>query len=418
MDQTTCAEIIGRLGEKDYAFSSEPVRISEDRYKNLLEDMVHEAKRLAGLLSIYMDEISFGRSISQIKLIVVYNAETCDDKNLKFEEVLRTIGTRNVVDENLLSLDQKMLENIPKFDCLMQPQWVMGKKINIQTPSTGEVRFFHIARVLDLLTSGFLRDFVVWESDRDVNTREALWKLKRLRRLVDMAKIILRKNDTPRWDTYMQTVYSMCDTWFDMGIERYRMLMWTLREGLCILFDLIYELADYFERARIVNLKHDPSVENPNALIVTDQIATFFYEGWTKENALERMILFKDQLGQFITLLPSSFAMQIYEYAKGHNAFSRYIKSCFASDGVSGNMERSYISLERAKILNHYLNFKVKLGLPLNDDLIFHCNMKEGSALAKAANMMSAQKNKTRLKRIQRVLQGNDLTDFDIKEEG
>ena len=58
----------------------------------------------------------------------------------------------------------------------------------------------------------------------------------------------------------METVFYMCDHWFDMGIERYRMLMWTLREGLCILFDLISELSQYFERARIVNLKMDSTV--------------------------------------------------------------------------------------------------------------------------------------------------------------
>ena len=383
-----------------------------------MDDMIREAQRLAGLCSVYMDEITFGHSISQIKLIVVYDADTCDEKNLKFDQVLRTIGTRNIVDEDIISLDQKLLENLPKFDCLLQPQWVMGKKLNIQHPTAGEIRFFNISRVLDLLCSGFLYDFFFWEAERDVDTREALWKLKRLRRLVDLAKVILRKEHATRWDTYMETVYTMCDRWFDMGIERYRMLMWTIREGLCILFDLISELAKYFDRARVVNLKFDPHVPSPHALIVTDQIATFFVNDWSPEQALEKMIWCREKLGQFITVLPLSFALQLYEYAKGHNAFSRYVKSCFFSDGLSGNMERSYISLERAKILNHYLTFKIKLGLSLEDDTIFHCNLRDGSALAKAANMMNVQKNKARLKRIQRILQGEEEPASDLIEEG
>lgn len=418
MDFNVCAEIVSKHRGQDYAFTTEPVRVSEDSYKILMEDLIREAQRLAGLQSVYMDEITFGHSISQIKLIAVYDSETCDEHNLKFDHVLRTIGTRNIVDEDVISVDQKLLENVPKFDCLLQPQWVMGQKLNIKYPSQGEIRFFNIARVLDLLCSGFLYDFFIWEVHRQIQTREALWTLKRLRRLVDLAKVILRKESAPRWDAYMETVYQMCDNWFDMGVERYRLLMWSIREGLCILFNLISELSTYFDRARVVNLKLDPQVSNPHALIVTDKIATQFIDNWKAEDAFERMIWCYDKLGQFITLLPSSFSLQLYEYSKGHNAISRYIKSCFHAEGVSGNMERSYISLERAKILNHYLKFKIQLGLPLDDDNIFHCNLKEGSTFTKAANMMNVQKNKVRLKRVQRILTGEDDVSPELIEEG
>jgi hypothetical protein len=417
MDFNRCAEIVARSGKGTYTFFNEPVRVREEGYRSLMEDLIHEARRLAGLQAVYMDEITFGHSISQIKLIVVYDAETCDEKNIKFDQVLRTIGTRNIVDENLISVDQKLLENMPKFDCLLQPQWVMGKRLNVSHPESTEIRFFNIARVLDLLCSGFLKDFFLWETVREVNTREALWKLKRLRRLIDLCKVILRKDQTPRWDHFMQTVFNMCDHWFEMGIERYRMLMWTLREGLCILFDLISELSQYFERARVVNLRLDPSAENAQGLIATEQIATLFDSRWQAENALERMIACNEHNGQYVSILPASFCLQLYEYAKGHNAFSRYIKSCFITEGISGNMERSYISLERAKILNHYLNFKVKLGLSLDDDALFHCNLREGSALAKAANMMNTQKNKVRLKRVQRLLL-SDAPKTELLEEG
>ncbi|MDX9752349.1 MAG: hypothetical protein RBU29_00205 [bacterium] len=418
MDQNICAEILSKRGRDLYSFSNEPVRVDEDRYKHLMEDLIHEARRLAGVLSVYMDDITFGHSISQIKLIVVYDSETCDEHNLKFDHVLRTIGTRNLVDEDIVSVDEKLLENLSKFDCLLQPQWVMGKKIEVKYPPQGEIRFFNISRVLDLLCSGFLKDFFLWETQRDINTREALWKLKRLRRLVDLTKVILRKENTPRWDTYMETVHTMCDNWFEMGIERYRMLMWSIREGVCILFDLIHELAEYFDRARVVNLKVDPQDSDSNALIVTDRIATHFVKDWTETDAFERMIWCYESLGQFITVLPLTFGMQLYEYAKGHNAFSRYIKSCYLSESISGNMERSYISLERAKILNHYLNFKLALGMPLDDDTIFHCNLRDGSTLAKAANMMNVQKNKARLKRVQRVLRGEEEPISDFVDEG
>ena len=418
MDQHVCAEILTSRGKDLYSFTNEPVRVDESRYRHLMEDLIHEARRLAGVLSIYMDEITFGHSISQIKLIAVYDAETCDEHNLKFDHVLRTIGTRNLVDEDIVSVDEKLLENLPKFDCLLQPQWVMGKKIEVKYPSTGEIRFFNISRVLDLICSGFLKDFFLWETEREVNTRESLWKLKRLRRLVDLAKVILRKENTPRWDTYMETVYTMCDHWFDMGIERYRMLMWSIREGICILFDIIHELNIYFERARVVNLKVDPMVPDSSGLIVTDRIATNFVNNWKEERAFERMLWCYDNLGQFITILPLSFSLQLYEYAKGHNAFSKYVKSCFLSEGISGNMERSYISLERSKILNHYLNFKIALGMSLEDDTIFHCNLRDGSTLAKATNMMNVQKNKARLKRVQRVLRGEEEPISDFVDEG
>ncbi len=418
MDQNICAEIVSKRGKDSYSFSNEPVMVSEEDYKRMMGDMIRETKRLAGILAVYMDEISFGHSISQVKFIVVYDAETCDEHNLKFDQVLRTIGTRNIVDEEIVSLDQKLLENIPKFDCLLQPQWVMGKKLDIIEPSTGEVRFFDISTVLDILCSGFLRDFFLWETERTVNSREALWKLKRLRRMVDLAKIILRQEENPRWDAYMDMVYRMCDTWFDMGVERYRMLMWTIREGLCILFNIISELNQYFERARVVNLKLDTNISDPHALAVTDKIATFFIHDWTPEEAFEKMIWCREKLGHFITVLPASFSLQLYEYTKGHNAFSRYIKSCFMVEGVGGNMERSYISLERSKILNNYLNFKIKLGLPLDDDTVFHCNLRDGSTLAKATNMMNVQKNKVRLKRVQRILRGEEEPTAELIEDG
>ena len=239
------------------------MRVSADGYRSLLEDMVREAKRLAGILAIYMDEITFGHSISQIKLLVVYDAETCDEYNLKFDEVIRIIGTRNILDESYISVDAKLLENIVKFDCLLQPQWVMGRKVSVQAPPTSEMRFFNISRVLDLLAAGFLYDFFRWEVERNVRTRDALWTLKRLRRLLDLTKVVLRREQFPRWDAYMDTVFTMCDSWFDLGIERYRMLMDSLREGFCILLELIDELRPLFRES--ADRQPPPRQERPDA---------------------------------------------------------------------------------------------------------------------------------------------------------
>jgi hypothetical protein len=168
----------------------------------------------------------------------------------------------------------------------------------------------------------------------------------------------------------------------------------------------------------VVNLKVDPQAPDRMGLIVTDRVATHFMQDWEDAKAFERMLWSHQNLGQFISVLPLSFALQLYEYAKGHNAFSRYVKSCFMTEGISGNMERSYISLERSKILNHYINFKVALGLSLEDDTIFHCNLRDGSTLAKAANMMNVQKNKARLKRVQRILHGEEEPLSDFVDEG
>ncbi len=406
-----CREILAGLGKEDYTFTGEPVRVSAEGYRSLLEDMVREARRLAGILAIYMDETSFGHSISQIKLLVVYDADTCDEYNLKFDEVIRIIGTRNILDEDYLSVDSQLLENIIKFDCLLQPQWVMGRKIAIQPPPSSELRFFNISRVLDLLASGFLHDFFRWEVERNVKTREALWTLKRLRRLLDLTKVILRREQFPRWDKYMDMVFTMCDSWFDLGIERYRMLMDSLREGFCILMELIDELRRYFERARVVNLQLDETVPPPQALLVTDRLITIFTSDWSPALALEKMLEYRKTLGQFVSVLPASMGLQMYEYAKGKHPFARYIASCFGVDGLSGNMERSYISWERAKVLNHYLEFKNQLGLPLQDEIIFDCNLRSGSTLAKAASVMNSQKNRARLKRLQRIFRGEEDID-------
>jgi len=406
-----CKEILADLGKDSYTFTGEPVRVSKEGYRSLMEDMVREARRLAGIQSIYMDEITFGHSISQLKLLVIYD-DTADESNLKFDEVIRVIGTRNILDEKYLSLDAKLLENLSKIDCLLQPQWVMGRKIRLQQPGTSELRFFNISRVLDLLSAGFLEDFHNWEVMRVVRTRDALWRLKRLRRLLDLTKVILRKEHTPRWDACMEAVYRMCDNWFDLGIERYRMLMESMREGFCIILDLIRELAAYFERAQVVNLKVEPGAPSPQALLVTERAVTVFVENWEPAMALQQMLDYHRQFNQFITVLPLSFSMQLYEYSKLNFAFSRYIKSCFGSEGISGNMERSYISFERSKLLDHYLGFKTRLGLPLDDDeILFYCNMREGSTLAKAASVMSSQKNRARLKRLQRIFHGEEDLD-------
>ena len=370
-----CREILASLGKENYTFTGEPVRVSAEGYRSLLEDMVREAKRLAGILAIYMDEITFGHSISQIKLLIVYDAETCDEYYLNLDEVIRIIGTRNILDENYISVDAKLLENIVKFDCLLQPQWVMGRKVPVEAPPSSEMRFFNISRVLDLLAAGFLYDFFRWEVERNVRTRDALWTLKRLRRLLDLTKVVLRREQFPRWDAYMDTVFTMCDSWFDLGIERYRMLMDSLREGFCILLELIDELRRYFERARIVNLHVDKNAQSPEALLVSDRHITTFTSDWTPEGALQQMLDYRKSLGQFVTVLPASLSLQLYEYAKGKHPFARYVASCFGADGLSGNMERSYISWERAKVLNHYLEFKNRLGLALEDEIIFDCNI-------------------------------------------
>jgi hypothetical protein len=104
-----------------------------------------------------------------------------------------------------------------------------------------------------------------------------------------------------------------------------------------------------------------------------------------------------------VAILPVVFGIQLYEYSKNQNIFGKYIKSCFQCEGLGGNMERSYISWERARLLNDYLDICKILNLKNARDLVFGCNLHLDTKLNKAFNFLSVRRNKAKTKKLSKI---------------
>jgi hypothetical protein len=404
MDVDKFAEVLSRNGLEEYTFFNEPVQVDKADYERLIGDITRQSRRLAGLLGVYLDDDERGGQISPKRLIAVYDEETCDARNQKFDEVLKVVGTRNIVESEFLSVDRHLLQNLKRFDCLLQPRRLYGQDIVPTLPRESEIRFFNISRIQDLLTTGYLAPFYVAEVERQVDTQVILSRMVEFARLIQLTKEILRRNEVKHWDKLLDDIEIICQNWFNMGLERYRLLMDLVRNTFYVLFEIIGEMNAFFERAQVVNMKLEEGREPYRALIATESFVTVFSEDWTPHRALEMMIHLKENCGKFTTVLPVAFAMQLVEYTKGNSSFCSYIKSCFKTVGLTGNMERSYISWERGKLLNHYRNLLTTLGIDKVGRVVFDCNLKSGGAFHKASNIMNIKKNKSLLKNVSKIL--------------
>lgn len=407
LDRDKFLTVLRGTGREEYTFFNEPVEVDAGDLDRLMADIRRESRRLAGLAAVYLEDDPRGWPVSPRRLVAVYDEEIVNARNQKFDDVLKVVGTRNILQSDFLSIDRYLLENLYRLDCLIRPQRIYGESVDPALPRESEVRFFNISRVQDLLITGYLEPFWVAEVERQVDTRAFLGRLSEFSRLLAVVKEILRRPSVPAWDRLDAEMEVLARDWFRMGLERYRRLMSVVRESFLALFEIIAELDAFFARALVVNMKLEESDAAYRALMVGDSFACVFVERWTPHEALSRMLRLWGSRETFISVLPVAFAVQLLEYTKANNTFCSYIKSCLSTEGLSGNMERSYISWERGKLLNHYRNLLTTLGLDRSERLVFDCNLKSGGAFNKAVNLMNIKKNKHRARNLAKLLRGD-----------
>jgi|GEM_PF-1689315 len=400
------AEEIQPIPEENYRFFNEPVPVAESDLEHYLEDLRRETTHLPGLVSIYQDPLRLGDKTVRIKLILVYRPEDLDMGTRSFSDVIRIIGTRNILDEHFLSVDEKILENMFKFDPLVQPQFLHGRPLSMARPQDEEIRFFYMARLLDLFAGGYLETFYRLEILRQVDTSAALAALRDLQRLLEMVKLILRKKSETAWDRLYQQIEGMLEGWLSRGIERYRDLMQVLQQVPGLLVGLVDRLNAYFDRAKVAKVRLASDAPPPQALLVTERIVTAFVEPWEPAAAFHQMVDLSRRLEHFVSVLPISFALQLHQYSSRNSNFNRHVKSCFRTEGLEGNLERPYITWDRGQLLDRYLELLVQMKESEDPSrLLLDCDLSSGSALSRATDLVSQQKSKLKLKKMLRFLQ-------------
>ena len=399
-------EFTDGIAPEHYRFYNDPVAIGQDELNHFLEDLQRGTSKLPGLISVYHDSLKLGKHTARLRLVLVYQPEDLDLRMQRFPQVIRVIGTRNVLDEDYLSVDTKILENIFKFDPLILPEYLFGKELPLTRPPDEDIRFFLISRLLDLFSGGYLEFLQRFEVLREVDTSSALHILRNVQRVLHIAKSIIRKKNMESWDHLIEKIDALHQGWFQRGIERYVMLRDLIRQLPPTLFSVLNQLKEYFDRAKVVKFRLSPGTSVPQAMLVTANSVTAFVEPWDPLSAYQHSIDLSRRLEQYVGVLPLSFALQLQLYSTGNGIFSRHIKSCFRVGGLDGNLERPYIVWERSKLLERYLELlgNLKEG---NDKsgVLLGCESPSGSALSRAGDMVSQQMGKLKLKKMLRFLQ-------------
>ncbi len=393
------------LVPENFEFTGEPIPSSREEVDLFLKDLRQETKTLPGLVSIYHDPLYLGKKIVRIRLILVYNPNDLDLGTKRFPEVVRVIGTRNILDEHYLSIDTRILENIFKFDPFILPEHLFGKDLPLGRPSDEDIRFFFISRLLDLFASGDLECFYRFCVKRKVNTSEALYALRNLQRLLRMTKAILRKKTEEQWDPLIDRIDHLFDQWPDLGVQKYKYLIDVLLEVPGTLVSVQDRLNAYFARALVVKYRLTPGTQAPQALFLTDKIVSAFTENWDPVKAFKRSVELTTRLEQYVSVLPVSFALQLQQYSTGSSAFNRHIKGCLRITGLEGNLERPYIAWERSQLLEKYLEIMLRLGQSEEaGGLLLGCEPRSQGTLGRAGEMVGQQMSKLRLKKMLRFL--------------
>lgn len=403
MDRAAFLKTLDRYVPEAYTCTGDPVEVSDSDLGRVLDDLRREARRIPALVGLYVDEGVVRTGPRSIRLIAVYDAAKCEPGSLETHDLLRTVGTRNILHPVVLALEERFMLQLPKVDCLLRPVHVAGKEIQPQSFQAGEMRFYYLSRLLDLMAGRWLQPLVEAEVRRRVDTQQTLVALQDLCRVVEIAKVIMRRehDGVPAWDTFVERIRRLCEVWFQCGLERYRALLPLIREGLVLAYELIGDLDTYCTRARVVNLSLDAGAQPPQALVVTDEATTAFVNDWTPARGLELALRSSEKLDRFVSVLPLSFCLQLYEYSKGKSkfpTFSRFVQSVFGTDGVAGNMERSYVSWERGELLEGLVRFYSKIGAREQSGYTFWCNIRTGSAISAAASLMYTHRNTSRLR--------------------
>jgi len=268
---------------------------------------------------------------------------------------------------------------------------------------------------MDLFASGYMETFVRAAAEREVNTIAFLCKANRLALLLDLVQEVLREKSVPEWEDFRNAIRDVTAKWNGRNLKRYMDLMPLVPKALKVILDAIERMDVYFVKSNIVNFKPGSDPDVPQAAFITEGQAVAYIHPWTPGRALEIMLHLAKEHGEFIDVLPATFALQLYEYCKGSGAFHKYVKSCFKMETMTGHMERPNISMERGELLDQYSNFIAAGKVESDNGLVFGCNIRSGFAVAKAMSLVRSRQNASRRNKFLKLLLQSDQQVFALE---
>ena len=395
---------VNELAPELYTFYQESSHPEPEDFNRLIDDLRREVKRSHGIHSLYLDSSAYTNGVGKIRLIFVIDEALDKVKRWDtIDKITRTVGTRHILADDYYVFTPKLFGALQKFDSSIAPEYLCGEEIKITPVEDDEIRYFYIGSILDYLSRGQFLDFLTMEVERKIQSDNALHLLLELAHLLPMVKKILRRNPDEKWDNFAFRVKNLAGKWHNSGIEKYKELMWVVRAGFYIWFEVLVDLKAYFQEARIINLELADRDESCRAFLGTNTETAMFITGWNPVDSMQKMLNLLVNQKERVAILPVVFGIQLYEYSKNQNIFGKYIKSCFQCEGLGGNMERSYISWERARLLNDYMDVCKILDLKNARDLVFGCNLHMDTKLNKAFNFLSTRRNKAKTKKLSKL---------------
>jgi len=387
-----------------YAFVSLP-KPMEAKYEQEFRDcLMRECSRIPGLLSLHLDDSTFCNGAGNLRVVAVLDPKLVNATRGSLTEALVKADEKDQLGIDTLCLTPDLFRSLRRIDCLVEPELLWGEPITIDPLSKDQERYQYVIRLMDLFVSGYLDVFVQAEAKREVDTRAFLALAQHLSVVLRHAREVLRQDAIPKWSDFQKSVEQVTRDWHKRSLKRYMDLMPVVHNGLIVLFEAIGSLDEYFVKSNIVNLKAGADPETPQAAFITQNQAVAFIHPWSPSRGLEIMLRLQNEHKQFVDVLPTSFALQLYEYSRGNGTFHKYIRSCFKMETMSGHMERPNISMERGELLNEYANFVMSNKLNSSRNLVFGCNLKAGFAVAKAMSLLRTRKNVSRRNKFVRNL--------------
>lgn len=339
---------------RDIIFYNEPIYHPRKDYFKALERIKKLSSKEKNVLSVYMFGEITCPGISDIDILFVIKNTTRLPKFLK--NILKDKALKYVAIHPFLIVNEEIMQDIRYIYPNSNYQLMCGKEIKIDNLSKKQYRQSVVFLIVDTILRHFPSDYLTILISKRVNLRMCLLRLNALNNTIKLFRE-LNKTIKKDWGIYSNDITRLRKNWFNISQEKRRkIIVDLLKRAVYVSYDLILEFEKIFLSVKPGNI----NVKTRSDIIFRGTAERLsFTRSLDVENSIDGIISHFKRYGNFYSILPMSYLVQLCAHASLGGPLSSYIRKRLSSKCKLKNINE--VLKKRIMLLNEQVDIAIKL---------------------------------------------------------
>jgi hypothetical protein len=229
---------------------------------------------------------------------------------------------------------------------------VAGDKIKIKKFDAHTRKDILLLLLMDISFLTLPREFIEPFQKDKIDVRFYLARLNSLQYPIRIFEEITGKNDK-RWMEFVDRFSHFRREWFNLGENKYGMMMKYGKKAIDISFDMVESFSTYLKDNNII--QQNKKRISLKTRYIDSRYPTIFLDEWDKASAIELMEKIFDSSNILVSILPASLSAQLSVYSRCRGLISDHIRGSLQDH--NWELSNTDNANRRIQLLNQHMEF-------------------------------------------------------------